>query len=194
MNALAQGGGSTDVPGGRGADIAWGLMAEFTTADELLAAARRAHDAGYRHAEAYAPFHVKGLAEALGFTRSRVPLFTFVGAVLGGVGGYFLQWYTAVVDYAINVGGRPAHSWPMFVPVTFEMTILGGAFAAVLALLLGNGLPKLYHPVFNAPDFDLAMRNRFFLCLRRDDPAFDEAGAAQLLDAMQPLRRCEVPR
>ena len=172
----------------------WGVMAEFASAKDLLGAAQAARAAGYRHAEAYAPFPVEGLAEAVGFRRNHVAAFTFAGALLGGAGGYFLQWYTAVVDYAINVGGRPAHSWPMFVPVTFEMTILGGAFAAVLALLLGNGLPQLYHPVFNAPDFDLAMRNRFFLCLRRDDPAFDEAGAARLLDAMQPLRRCEVPR
>ena len=99
-----------------------------------------------------------------------------------------MQWYTAVVDYAINVGGRPLHSWPMFVPVTFELTILGGALAAVLALLFGNGLPNLYHPVFNAPDFDLATRNRFFLCLRVDDPAFDRDAAARLLDALRPLQ------
>jgi hypothetical protein len=188
-------GGPADVPVGRGADITcWGLMAEFATADALLVAARSARDAGYRHAEAYAPFHVEGLAEALGAARTRVPFFTFLGAVLGGAGGYFLQWYTAVVDYAINVGGRPTHSWPMFVPVTFELAILGGAFAAVLALLLGSGLPALYHPIFNAPDFDLATRNRFFLCLRSDDPAFEPAAAARLLDALQPLRRCEVPR
>ncbi|MGH8797588.1 MAG: DUF3341 domain-containing protein [Caldimonas sp.] len=172
----------------------WGLMAEFATADQLLAAARRAREAGYLQAEGYAPFHVEGLAEALGFTRTRVPFLTFIGGVIGGVGGYFLQWYTAVVDYAINVGGRPAHSWPMFIPVTFEMTILGAAFAAVLALLLGSGLPNLYHPVFNAPDFDLATRNRFFLCLRSDDPGFERAAAAELLDSMQPLRRCEVAR
>ena len=172
----------------------WGLMAEFASADELLAAARAARAAGYRQAEAYAPFPVEGLAEALGFRRNAIAPLTFAGALAGGAGGYFLQWYTAVVDYAINVGGRPAHSWPMFVPVTFELTILGGAVAAVLALFLGNGLPNLYHPVFNAPDFDLAMRNRFFLCLREDDPAFDADAAMRLLDGLHPVRRCEVPR
>ena len=172
----------------------WGIMAELASADELLAAARAARAAGYRHAEAYAPFPVEGLAEALGFRRSYVAPITFAGALAGGVGGYFMQWYSAVVDYAINVGGRPAHSWPMFMPVTFELTILGGALAAVLALFFANGLPNLYHPIFNAPDFDLAMRNRFFLCLRSDDPAFDADGAARLLDSLKPLRRAEVPR
>ncbi len=171
----------------------WGLMAEFASAEDLLAAAHAARAAGYQHAEAYAPFAVAGLPEALGFRRSYVAPITFAGALAGGAAGYFMQWYTAVVDYAINVGGRPAHSWPMFVPVTFELTILGGALAAVLALLFGNGLPNLYHPVFNAPDFDLAMRNRFFLCLRLDDPAFDRDAAARLIDGLRPLGRSEVP-
>lgn len=170
----------------------WGLMAEFATADALLEAARRVRAAGYTRAEAYSPFHVEGLAEALGFERTRVPLVTFVGGLAGGCGGYFLQWYSAVVDFPVNIGGRPFHSWPMFVPVTFEMAVLGGALAAVLAMLVGSGLPRLRHPVFGAPDFDLAARNRFFLCLRSDDPGFHPAGAARLLDELQPLRRVEV--
>ena len=170
----------------------YGVLAEFRSADELLVAVRAAQSAGRSGVEAYAPFPVEGLAEALGFKRCHVAPITFAGALIGGVAGYFMQWYTAVVDYAINVGGRPAHSWPMFVPITFELTILGGALAAVLALLFGNGLPNLYHPIFNAPDFDLAMRNRFFLCLRLDDPAFEGDGAARLLDGLKPLRRCEV--
>lgn len=170
----------------------WGWMAEFATADELLAAAHRVRQAGYRRAEAYSPFHIDGLAEALGFQRSRVPFFTFVGAVLGGAGGYFLQWYSAVVDYPVNIAGRPLHSWPMFVPVAFEMAVLGGAVSAVLAMLIGSGLPRLRHPLFDAEDFDLATRNRFFLCLRRDDPGFDEEQAPRLLDELHPLRRVEV--
>jgi hypothetical protein len=168
-------------------------MAEFASADALLAAARAAREAGFARIEAYSPFPIEGLAEAIGFEASRVPRWTFVGALLGGAGAYFLQWYSAVVDYAIDVGGRPFHSWPMFVPVTFEMTVLGGALAAVLALFVGNGLPNLHHPVFEAPDFDLASRNRFFLALRSDDPAFDGARAARWLDTQQPLRRFEVP-
>jgi hypothetical protein len=168
-------------------------MAEFATADALLAAARRARDEGYRRAEAYSPFPVEGLPEALGVTRDRVPAATFIGALAGGAGGYFMQWYSAVIDYPIDVGGRPLHSWPMFVPVTFELAVLGGALAALLAMLAGCGLPRLRHPVFGAADFDLASRNRFFLCLRADDPAFEPDEARRLLDAMQPLRQVEVP-
>lgn len=172
----------------------YGLLAEFATADELVAAAKRAHAAGYRRAEAYAPFDVDGLAEALGFERSSVPFFTFCGALLGGAGGYFMQWYAAVISYPVDIGGRPLHSWPMFVPVTFELAVLGGAVAAVLSMLLASGLPRLRHPIADAPDFELATRNRFFLCLRSDEPGFDRAAAEQLLDALAPLRRAEVRR
>ncbi|GAB3669625.1 DUF3341 domain-containing protein [Ramlibacter alkalitolerans] len=172
----------------------WGLMAEFATADALLAAARAAHAAGYRHAEAYAPFPVEGLAEAVGFTRSHVPLFTFIGGAVGGIGGYLMQWYSAVIDYPVNIAGRPLHSWPMFVPVSFELAVLGGALAAVLAMLVGNGLPRLRHPVFGAPDFDLASRNRFFLCLPAHDPVFEAEAARGLLQSLAPLRCIEVPR
>lgn len=170
----------------------WALMAEFATADALLAAARQARAAGYRHAEAYSPFPVDGLADALGFERSRVPFFTFLGALAGGAGGYFMQWYAAVVDYPVNIAGRPLHSWPMFVPVTFELAVLGGALAAVVAFLAGSGLPRLRHPLFASRDFDLATRNRFFLCLRSDDPAFDAAQARRLLDGLQALACMEV--
>ncbi len=170
----------------------WGLMAEFATADELLAAARAAREAGYTRVDAYAPFPIDGLAEAVGFPRNRVALVTLLGAVAGGLLGYFMQWYSAVIAYPFDVGGRPLHSWPMFVPVTFEMTILGGALAAFAAVIVGNRLPDLAHPVFAAPDFDLAMRNRFFLCLRADDPSFDARQAAAWLDARQPLQRSEL--
>jgi hypothetical protein len=178
----------------KGDDGLWGLMAEFATADELLAAAEAAREAGYTRIEAYAPFHVEGLAEAVGFPRNRVAPITFVGALLGGLGGYFMQWYSAVIDYPINVGGRPLHSWPMFVPVTFELTVLGGALAAFLAVIVGNRLPDLSNPVFDAPDFELAMRNRFFLCLRADDPRFDVGRSAAWLDERRPLKRTEVRR
>ena len=168
----------------------YGVLAEFASADDLLAAARRVRAAGYVRAEAYAPFDVEGLAEALGFERSSVPFFTFCGALLGGLGGYAMQWYAAVIDYPVNIGGRPLHSWPMFMPVTFELAVLGGAIAAVVA----SGLPRLRHPIADAPDFELATRNRFFLCLRSDEPGFDRAAAEQLLDELRPLRRAEVPR
>ena len=170
----------------------WGLMAEFGSADALLAGARRAHAAGYRRIEAYSSFPVEGLSEAIGFGATRVPLATLVGGIAGGLGGFFLQWYSAVVDFPINVAGHPFDSWPMFVPVTFELAVLGGAVTAVVAMFIGSGLPRLRHPVFGSPEFDLATRNRFFLCLRSDDPSFDPQGAARLLDELQPLRRIEV--
>jgi len=170
----------------------WGLMAEFATADELLAAARAARAAGYTRQQAYAPFPIEGLAEAVGFGRDRVAPITFAGAVLGGLGGWFMQWYSAVIDYPLHIGGRPLDSWPMFVPVVFELAVLGGALAAFGAVILGNHLPDLAHPVFAAPDFELAARNRFFLCLRADDPRFQREGAAAWLDARGPLRRAAV--
>jgi hypothetical protein len=172
----------------------WGLMAEYATAEELVAAAQAAHDAGYLHAEAYAPYAVEGLAEALGFRRGHIPAITLAGGLVGGLGGYFMQWYSAVVAFPEEAGARPLHSWPMFIPVTFEMTVLFAALSAFFAVLIANGLPCLAHPIFDAPDFDLATRNRFFLCLRVDDPAFDESRAGALLDATQPLRRAEVAR
>ncbi len=175
-------------------DDGWALMAEYETAEALVLAAQAAYDKGYRHAEAYAPYAVEGLAEALGHRRSRIPAITFAGGLVGGLGGYFMQWYAAVVSYPEEIGARPLHSWPMFVPITFEMTVLFAAFTAFFAVLIGNRLPRLAHPIFDAPDFDLATRNRFFLCLLRDDPAFDEASAVALLDATRPLRRAEVAR
>jgi len=171
----------------------WGWMAEFDSPASLLAAARAARDAGYRP-EAYSPFPVEGLDEVLGLARSRVSMITFIGALLGGVGGFAMQWYSAVVDRPLNVGGRPLNSWPMFVPVTFELAVLGGACAAVIAFVWMAGLPRLRHPVFGADDFELATRNRFFLVLRGDDPCFDDARSAAWLDALQPLRRVQVPR
>ena len=175
-------------------DPRWALMAEYETPEALVAAAQAAHDAGYRRAEAYAPYAIEGLAEALGFHRSRIPALTLAGGLAGGVGGYVLQWYAAVRSYPEEIGARPLHSWPMFIPITFETTILFAALTAFFAVLLANGLPRLAHPIFDAPDFDLATRNRFFLCLRTDDPAFDEARAGALLDSTAPLRRAEVPR
>ena len=171
----------------------YGVLAEFRTADALLDAVRSARDAGYDDVEAYAPFPVEGLPEALGMRRSAVPAATLVGGIVGGVATYFMQWYSAVLSYPINVGGRPLHSWPSFIPATFEITILGAALAAVGAMLVANGLPRLHHPLFAAPEFDLATRNRFFLCLRCDAPRFDEGAARTFLDRLQPVRVIEVP-
>jgi hypothetical protein len=171
----------------------YGLLAEFKTPEELLEAARRARAAGYRRIEAYAPFPVEGLVEAVGSYKDHMPLITLIGGVLGGGGGYFMQWYSAVIAYPINLGGRPYHSWPSFIPVTFELTVLGAALFAVIGMLALNGLPKLYHPLFNVADFGLAARNRFFLCLRRTDPRYEPEETRQFLVSLGPLAVTEVP-
>ncbi|HEX2566918.1 MAG TPA: DUF3341 domain-containing protein [Burkholderiales bacterium] len=168
----------------------YGVMAEFKHAEALLGAARAARAAGYERVEAYSPFPVEGLAQAVGFRRNWVPAIVFVAGLLGAIGGYFMQWYSAVVSYPINSGGKPAHSWPEFIPVTFELTVLAGAVVGFLGMLLLNGLPKLYHPVFNVPEFDLASRNRFFLCLRAAEPR----RARQFLGALEPLGIWDVPQ
>jgi len=148
-------------------------MAEFASPEELLEAARRAFAAGFRKMDAYSPFPVDGLAEAIGFHRSRVPLIVLIGGIIGCLGGFFLQYWVSVIDYPINIGGRPLNSWPSFIPVTFEMTILAAALSAVFGVLALNGLPMPYHPVFNVERFELASRNRFFLCIEAADAGFD---------------------
>lgn len=170
----------------------YGLVAEFGDDKALVEATRSARAAGYRHVDAYAPFSVEGLSEALGFRTDRVPLITLLGGIVGGVGAYFLQWYTAVVDYPINSGGRPLHSWPAFIPATFEMTVLGAALAAFFGMLILNGLPRLVHPIFNAPDFDLASRNRFFLCIESRDSRFELEGTRAFLKQLEPIKVSEV--
>ncbi|HKU86876.1 MAG TPA: DUF3341 domain-containing protein [Casimicrobiaceae bacterium] len=171
----------------------YGLIAEFASDAALVDAARRATGEGYRNVDAYAPFSVPGLSDALGFRRDRVAAFTLLGGLLGGSGIYALQWYTAVIDYPINSGGRPLHSWPAFIPATFECTILGAALAAFFAFLLLNGLPKLRHPIFNAAEFDLATRNRFFLCVEARDPRFECSSTRAFLESLGPLAVSEVP-
>ncbi|MFP3559384.1 DUF3341 domain-containing protein [Paraburkholderia sp. SIMBA_049] len=172
----------------------YGLLAEFRTSEALREAARRAREDGFRNVEAYSPYAVEGIAEAVGFTHGRVPFVTLIGGIVGALGGYFLQWYSAVIDYPINVGGRPLHSWPSFIAPTFELTILGAALAAVFGMLVANGLPRLTHPIFNAPHFEQATRNRFFLCLTARDPRFDIDRSRRFLEGLQPMSVVEVPR
>ncbi|HEX2831241.1 MAG TPA: DUF3341 domain-containing protein [Burkholderiales bacterium] len=174
-------------------DALYGVLAEFRTADALLEAARAAKAAGYRDVEAYTPFPVEGLDQALAIPPNRVPLAALVGGIAGGAGTYFLQWYSAVIDYPVNIGGRPLHSWPSYIPATFEITILGAALAAVAAMLIMNGLPRLTHPLFAVPEFDLATRNRFFLCVRARGPRFDAERARAFIATLDPLCLCDVP-
>ena len=171
----------------------YGLMAEFAQPEELLNAARAARRAGYREMDAYSPFPVEGVAAEIGGESTRVPLVVLGGGITGALVGYGMQYYSAVWDYPLNIGGRPTHSWPSFIPITFELTVLFAAIAAMFGMLLMNGLPKPYHPVFNAPAFKLASQTRFFLCLEATDPRFGEK-AKGFLESLRPLAVHEVER
>jgi hypothetical protein len=168
-------------------------MAEFASPEAVLEAARRTAAAGYTRAEAYTPFPVEGLSAALGFRRTRVPLIVLLGAIVGAVGAFGMQWYANVLSYHWNIGGKPPNSWPAFIPITFELGVLGAAVSAVVGMLALNGLPQPYHSVFNAPRFTLASRDRFFLCIEAVDPMFDREATRQLLEQMQPIGIEEVP-
>lgn len=171
----------------------YGLMAKFSNDNEILAAAESAYGHGYRKMDAFTPFPVEGLAAALGRKSTMVPLIVFCAGLCGGIGGYFLQWYAMAVSYPLNVGGRPLNSWPAYVPVTFELTILSAAFGAIIGMLALSKLPELYHPLFNIPEFDRASTDKFFLCIESLDPKFDLAETRRFLEMLKPENIFEVP-
>jgi hypothetical protein len=172
----------------------YGLMAAFDEPEAVLEATQKAHGAGYRKLEAYTPFPVEGLNEALGYRYTRLPLIVLCGALAGGIGGFLMQYWMSAIDYPLNIGGRPYFSWPAFIPPTFEMTILLGAFSAVIGMLALNGLPMPYHPVFNVPQFRQASRDSFFLVIESSDPKFDGADTRQFLESLNPRGVYEVER
>ena len=173
----------------------YGVLAEFTSAEQLLAAVARARtETHYAILEAYSPLPVDGLVEALGPRKpDRIPFWMLLGAIAGGAGTFALEWYSAVWNYPINVGGRPTGSWPAFLPPAIEMAVLGAAFFGVLAMLIGNGLPRWHHPLFAIKSFERATDDRFFLLIRAIDPAFDAQHAREFLQTLTPLTIREVP-
>jgi hypothetical protein len=171
----------------------YGLMAEFETPTDIVSAAKRTHQAGYRKIDAYSPFPIEELAEAIGFHRDSVALVTLIGGLLGMLGGYFMQYWIHAINYPTNVGGRPFNSWPAFIVVTFELTILCAGLAAVFGMLALNGLPMPYHPVFNVPRFAFATKDRFFLIIFSSDAKYDPAETRRFLESLAPRSVSEVP-
>jgi hypothetical protein len=170
----------------------YGVMAEFDNPTALVNATRAAHEHGYRKLDAYSPFPIEELSDALHLHKNKLPLIVLFGGLVGGTLGYLLQYYVTVWQFPINIGGRPLHSWPSYIVITFEMTILLAALAAVLGLLALCGLPTPYHPTFNVPRFARASRNRFFLCIEATDPLFDVQGTSSFLETLEPKEVSEV--
>ncbi len=164
----------------------YGLMTMFDNPDDLLAAAHKTYAAGYRKMDAYSPFPIHGLAEAVGYRRRLLPWVVLGGGVFGCIAGFSLQYWVSVIALPMNVGGKPLNSWPAFLPVTFETTVLCAALSAVLGMLALNGLPRPHHPVFNQPRFAMATRNRFFLCIESADPLFERGTTAKHLEELSP--------
>ncbi len=174
-------------------DPIYGMMAEFDTPVALVEAAKRTYQAGYKRIDTYTPFPVEGLAEEIGFHRDEVPLVVLIGGIVGGLTGYLMQYWMSAVAYPLNIGGKPYHSWPAFIVITFEMTILFAGISAVFGMLALNGLPMPYHPVFNVPRFTRASRDRFFLVVFSSDVKYDPAATRQFLESLDPHSVSEVP-
>jgi hypothetical protein len=170
----------------------YGLLVEFDTPEDLLHAVRSARKAGYRKMDAYTPFPLEHLSEELGFHHTRLPLIVLIGGLVGCAAGFALQYWISVIDYPINSGGRPFNSWPSFIPVTFELTILIASLFAFFGVLALNRLPMPYHPVFNVERFELASRNRFFLCIEAVDSKFEIERTRRFLDEIGSLGTYEV--
>lgn len=171
----------------------YGLLAEFDDPRALVEACERAYSEGYRRMDAYTPYPLEEAWEAIGCHHNRVALVVLIGGLLGLIGGYSLEYWVSALAYPINVGGKPFHSWPAFIPPAFETTVLGASLSALAGMLVMNGLPMPYHPVFNAPNFALASKSKFFLCLESTDPMFDLARTRSFLEGTAPRAVTEVP-
>jgi hypothetical protein len=166
--------------------LLYGFLAEFENPEALKQCIRLAREEGFQKVDAYTPFPVEGLAEELGIHHSIVPTIVFIGGMLGALTGSVMQVYSSVFDYPINIGGRPLNSWPSFVIVTFELTILFAGISSVLGMLAINGLPKPHHPLFNEPRFDRVTQDRFFFCIEATDPKFDRDKTWSFLQSTKP--------
>lgn len=172
----------------------YGVVGEFENERQLIQAAKKSREVGIKHVEAYAPFPVEGLSEALGLKHNKVALLTLIGGLCGGLGGFGFEYWVNVISYPLNIGGRPLNSWPAFIPVTFELTVLGASLAAVFGMLALNGLPQPYHPLFNVERFSKhATTDRFYLCLEaRRHHHFNVADAARFLESVGAQHITEV--
>lgn len=171
----------------------YGVMAAFEDPRALLAAARQAREAGFTKMDAYTPFPVEELSEEVGFHHTALPALVLGGGIIGALTGFGMQYFAAAIHYPLNIGGRPLNSWPMFIPITFEVTVLFASLTAVFGMLALNGFPEPYHPVFNVERFHLASRDGFFLCIESTDPKFDQQKTREFLQSLQPIEVSDVP-
>lgn len=170
----------------------YGIMAEFEDPTALVSAAREARRRGYKRFESYSPFPIEELSEAMHLPKNKLPLIVLLGGIAGGLTGYLLQYWITVWYYPINVGGRPLHSWPSYIIITFELTVLFASLCAFFGCLALCGFPMPYHPAFNVPRFALASQNRFFLCIEATDPLFDRKATTEFLASLEPREVSEV--
>ena len=170
----------------------YGVMAQFDNPDDVLAAAKAAFAAGYRKLDAYSPLPVHGLADAIGYKRTLLPWLVFCMGIVGAIAGYGLCYWVSVIDYPLNIGGRPFRSGPSFIPVTFELTILFSAMTSAFGMLIANGLPQPYHPVFNVANFARASSDLFFLCIEAEDEKFDMEETTRFLQSLNPQEVSQV--
>ena len=181
------------MPIGKPMEGTYGVIAEFNNPQELLDAANATREAGYKNFDAYSPFPIHGLSEAVGFPYTRLSSIVLAMGVIGGLSGFLMCWYANVISYPLNIGGKAYNAWPAWIPITFECTILLAAFGAVFGMLALNGLPMPYHPVFNVKRFEQASRDRFFLVIQSRDPQFEVDRVFQFLESLQPREVNDVP-